>query len=99
MIAPFRLALAELRRFRGRLPLAGLLFLLIVPTLYGSLYLWSNWDPYGKADQLPVAVVNEDRPVTVDGRRVDAGAEFVETAESAESWAGASPTTATPRTA
>jgi len=76
--APFRLALAELRRFRGRLPLAGLLFLLIVPTLYGSLYLWSNWDPYGEADQLPVAVVNEDRPVTVDGRRVDAGAEFVQ---------------------
>ncbi|MDO8188989.1 YhgE/Pip domain-containing protein [Conexibacter sp. JD483] len=77
MIAPFRLALAELRRFRGRLPLAGLLFLLIVPTLYGSLYLWSNWDPYGKSGELPVAVVNEDRPVTVDGREVDAGAEFV----------------------
>lgn len=75
--APFRLALAELRRFRGRLPLAGLAFLLVVPTLYGSLYLWSNWDPYGKADQIPVAVVNEDEPVTVDGREVDAGAEFV----------------------
>lgn len=76
--APFRLALAELRRFRGRMPLAGLAFLLVVPTLYGSLYLWSNWDPYGKADKIPVAVVNEDEPVTVDGRRVDAGAEFVQ---------------------
>jgi putative membrane protein len=75
--APFRLALAELRRFRGRLPLAGLAFLLVVPTLYGSLYLWSNWDPYGNADKIPVAVVNEDEPVTVDGREVDAGAEFV----------------------
>ncbi|ADB49385.1 YhgE/Pip domain-containing protein [Conexibacter woesei] len=77
MLAPFRLALSELRRFRGRLPLMGLAFLLVVPTLYGSLYLWSNWDPYGKADEIPVAVVDEDEPTTVDGRRVDAGAEFV----------------------
>jgi putative membrane protein len=77
-MAPFRLALAELRRFRGRLPLAAIGFLLIVPTLYGSLYLWSNWDPYGRSGDIPVAVVNEDRPVTVDGRRVAAGDQFVE---------------------
>lgn len=78
MRAPFQLALSELRRFRGRLPLAALGFLLIVPTLYGSLYLWSNWDPYGEADKLPVAVVNEDQPTTVDGRRVAAGDDFVQ---------------------
>lgn len=72
-----RLASYELRRFRGRLPLLGLAFLVIVPTLYGSLYLWSNWDPYGRLSDLPVAVVNEDRPVTVDGERVDAGRQFV----------------------
>jgi putative membrane protein len=76
-VTAFRLAWYELRRFRGRLPLMALAFLVIVPTLYGSLYLWSNWDPYGGAKELPVAVVNEDRPVTVDGRTVDAGAQFV----------------------
>lgn len=77
-MTPFRLAWYELRRFRGRLPLATLAFLVIVPTLYGSLYLWSNWDPYGGAKDLPVAVVNRDRPVKADGRTVDAGRQFVD---------------------
>jgi putative membrane protein len=78
MLIAARLAASELRRFRGRLPLLALGFLLLVPTLYGSLYLWSNWDPYGRSRDIPVAVVNEDEPVTVQGRRVDAGAQFVQ---------------------
>jgi uncharacterized phage infection (PIP) family protein YhgE len=35
-------------------------------------------DPYGKLDQIPVAVVNEDRPVTVNGQEVNAGKLFVD---------------------
>lgn len=43
-----RLAALELRRFgRGRLPRAALASLLLLPLLYGALYLWSFWDPYG----------------------------------------------------
>ncbi|NUT40112.1 MAG: YhgE/Pip domain-containing protein [Thermoactinospora sp.] len=72
------LALFELRRFRKPLQRAGLAFLLLVPLLYGAIYLWSNWDPYGKIDQVPVAVVNEDKPVTVKGKRVAAGEDFVD---------------------
>ncbi|GAA4072559.1 YhgE/Pip family protein [Nonomuraea soli] len=72
------LALFELRRFRKPLQRAGLAFLLIVPLLYGATYLWANWDPYGKADQIPVAVVNEDVPVTVKGKQVHAGQDFVD---------------------
>lgn len=68
-----RLAWAEIARHHRPLHRIALVFLLIVPTLYGALYLWSNWDPYGKLDQIPVAVVNEDQPVEVDGRTVDAG--------------------------
>ncbi|MEY9963713.1 putative membrane protein [Streptacidiphilus sp. MAP12-16] len=68
------LARLELRRFyRGRLPRAALVALLLLPLLYGALYLWSFWNPYGHLDRLPVALVNEDRPVTVQGRRIDAG--------------------------
>src|SRR6476469_1503777 len=78
MIKTVRLASYELRRFKGPLPIVALLFLLLVPTLYGALYLWSNWDPYGKLDQVPVAVVNEDVPVTgPDGQPVDAGNRLV----------------------
>ncbi len=57
-----RLAALELRRFgRGRLPRAALVALLLMPLLYGALYLWSFWDPYGRLDRVPVALVNDDR--------------------------------------
>ena len=68
MIKTVRLASYELRRFKGPLPIIALLFLLLVPTLSGALYLWSTWDPYGKLDQVPVAVVNQDVPVRGGGQ-------------------------------
>ncbi|MCA6096113.1 YhgE/Pip domain-containing protein [Streptomyces sp. SCA3-4] len=69
-----RLAALELRRFgRGRLPRAALVALLVLPLLYGALYLWSFWDPYGRLDKVPVALVNADRGATVDGTRTNAG--------------------------
>jgi putative membrane protein len=74
MLAPFRLAFLELKRFRTPLQIAGLLFLLCVPLLYGAIYLWSNWNPYGRLASVPVAVVNEDEAVTVGGQTVTAGA-------------------------
>ncbi len=78
MIKTIKLAGYELRRFKGPLPIIALLFLLMVPSLYGALYLWSNWDPYGKLDQVPVAVVNQDVPVTgPDGQTIDAGDRLV----------------------
>ncbi|WP_018655723.1 YhgE/Pip domain-containing protein [Actinomadura flavalba] len=72
-----RLGVYELLRFRTPLQRAGLAFLLVVPLMYGAIYLWSNWDPYARLDQVPVAVVNEDRAVNVEGRTVDAGADVV----------------------
>ncbi len=78
MINTFRLAGYELRRFKGPLPILALLFLVLLPLLYGALYLWSNWDPYGKLDQVPVAVVNLDQPVTTEnGKTIDAGNRLV----------------------
>jgi putative membrane protein len=77
-VRPFRLAWFELKRFRTPLQRLALAFVVLVPLLYGGLYLWSNWDPYGKLDQIPVAVVNEDRPVTVNGQDVNAGKLFVD---------------------
>lgn len=74
-----RLAWFELRRFRGPLPRWVPVMLLLVPTLYGALYLWSNWDPYGQLDKVPVALVDEDRPVDVQGQHLDAGARLAAT--------------------
>ncbi|MER8186144.1 YhgE/Pip domain-containing protein [Kitasatospora sp. NPDC094015] len=74
-----RLAFLELRSFRGPLRRWVPLLLCLIPLLYGAMYLWANWDPYGKTARIPVAVVDQDRPAdTRQGQRVDAGAQVVE---------------------
>ncbi|MER5434744.1 YhgE/Pip domain-containing protein [Streptomyces sp. NPDC002588] len=74
-----KLAALELRRFgRGKLPRAALVALLLLPLLYGALYLWSFWDPYGRLDRIPVALVNDDRGATADGKRITAGDDITE---------------------
>lgn len=78
----FRLARQELLRFlRGHyIRPAGIIALMLVPSLYGTLYLWSNWDPYGRLHRVPVAVVNADRPVRLpDGTRVAGGQQLTQT--------------------
>ncbi|MFE7035708.1 YhgE/Pip family protein [Streptomyces sp. NPDC057621] len=72
-----KLAALELRRFgRGRLPRAALAALLLLPLLYGALYLWSFWDPYGRLDRIPVALVNDDRGATAADEKVVLGDEI-----------------------
>lgn len=74
-----RLAALELKRFgRGKLPRAALVALLLLPLLYGALYLWSFWDPYSRLDRIPVALVNDDKGATTDGKKVAAGDEITE---------------------
>ncbi|MEU4241584.1 YhgE/Pip domain-containing protein [Actinoplanes sp. NPDC026619] len=69
------LAWMELRRFlRGRLTAAALAVLAVVPLLYGALYLYAFWDPYGRLNHIPAALVVEDRTATAsDGSTVHAG--------------------------
>lgn len=74
-----KLAALELKRFgRGRLPRAALAALLLLPLLYGALYLWSFWDPYGRLDRIPVALVNDDAGASLKGgkQKVRAGDEI-----------------------
>lgn len=74
-----RLAALELKRFgRGRLPRAALAALLLLPLLYGALYLWSFWDPYGHLDRIPAALVNSDKGATTKGKKITAGDDIVE---------------------
>ncbi|MFK0292367.1 YhgE/Pip family protein [Streptomyces sp. NPDC090442] len=72
-----KLAALELRRFgRGKLPRLGLVALMLIPLLYGALYLCSFWDPYARLDKIPVALVNEDQGATSDGKKLTAGADL-----------------------
>ncbi len=77
MIKTVKLAGYELRRLKGPAPIIGLIFLVLIPTICGAMYLWSNWDPYGRMDRVPVAVVNQDIAVEVEGQSVNAGARLV----------------------
>lgn len=78
-----RLAALELKRFgRGKLPRAAVAAMLLLPLLYGALYLWSFWDPYDRLDKIPVALVNEDKGASTeddDGKsqRIKAGDDIV----------------------
>ncbi|GAB3444804.1 YhgE/Pip domain-containing protein [Phycicoccus ginsengisoli] len=75
-----RLALTELRRLTaGRLPRAALLAMLLVPTLYGGLYLYANKDPYGGLEHVPAAVVVEDSGTTLaNGERLAVGSQVAD---------------------
>jgi putative membrane protein len=57
--------LAELRRLTStRMSVIALIALMCVPVIYGGLYLWANQDPYGRLDQVPVALVVADEGET-----------------------------------
>ncbi|MDR3687643.1 MAG: YhgE/Pip domain-containing protein, partial [Coriobacteriia bacterium] len=56
---------------------AAVVAIILVPLLYGALYLWAFWDPYGKLDEMPVAVVNLDHSVVVKGIKIDGGHDLV----------------------
>lgn len=69
----------ELRRFRrGLLPRLAVGAMVLVPLLYGALYLWAFWDPTGNMDRLPVALVNADTGATLDDEPLAAGTEVTD---------------------
>ena len=54
------------RLLHNPIALAVALGVSIVPCLYAWLNIASNWDPYANTSTMPVAVVSEDKPVTLD---------------------------------
>ncbi|WNB91426.1 YhgE/Pip domain-containing protein [Bacillus sp. NEB1478] len=54
------------------------LAVLFIPIMYSGTYLWAFWNPYGKMEELPVAVVNQDEGYKHDGENLHAGDDFVE---------------------
>ena len=70
-----RLARSELKRMTGGLlPKLTILALVMVPLLYGAVYLYANWDPYGNLNRIDAALVVEDSGATSsDGSVLQAG--------------------------
>ncbi|MDJ0320482.1 YhgE/Pip domain-containing protein [Pseudarthrobacter sp. PS3-L1] len=70
-----RLARSELKRMTGGiLPKLTIVALTMVPLLYGAVYLYANWDPYGNLDKIDAALVVQDAGATAaDGTELRAG--------------------------
>ena len=78
-----RFSLLDFHSVRANLGMkVAMLGIALIPLIYGALYLMAFYDPYGRLDTLPVAVVNEDVPVTTDnGVEVHAGDDLVKALE------------------
>ena len=64
--------------FSKPLLLGTMIVMMFIPIIYGGFFLGSSWDPYGKTDRLPVAVVNEDIAADYDGTTFAVGDELVD---------------------
>jgi putative membrane protein len=80
---------SEIKRFgRNRLTRVAVVVLMLLPLVYGALYLWAFWDPFGHTNKMPVALVNLDRGAIVSGEQFNAGAEIAKslTADGGLDW-------------
>jgi putative membrane protein len=77
MIAGLALGSDNKRYFRGNLPRLAMITIILMPLLYGAMYLWAFWNPFGEVDKIPAAVVNLDKGATAQGQKLDAGKEVV----------------------
>ena len=62
---------------KNKLILVSVLVIILIPFLYSIFFLKSVWDPYGDTQNLPVAVVNLDQPVTYQGKKLNVGEQTV----------------------
>jgi putative membrane protein len=75
----FAMIRAELARLTATtMSRVALVALMLVPVLYGGLYLWANQDPYAGLDRVPVALVNTDTGGELDGTITNYGADVAE---------------------
>ena len=69
----------EFRRFgRGKLPPIAISVVILLPLLFGGLFVWSYWDPIGHLNKLPVALVNSDKGAMIKGKHTVAGDQIVD---------------------
>ena len=66
----------DLKRYsRGVMPRVALVTIILLPLLYGAMYLWAFWNPFAAVDRVPVALVNEDSGTVALGQPLRAGDE------------------------
>ena len=70
---------AELKNIRqSKMLLITTIAICCIPVLYAVVFLKGIWDPYSHLDQLKVAVVNQDQPVSYRGKTMNLGQKVVD---------------------
>lgn len=57
------------------IPIIAVLF---IPVMYSGMFLGAFWDPYGKMNELPVAVINNDQGAVYEGKTLEVGKDLVD---------------------
>ncbi|WP_024405296.1 YhgE/Pip domain-containing protein [Streptococcus suis] len=71
--------------FKKPMTLITILGIACVPALYNISFLTSMWDPYGRLDQLPVAVVNQDQSASFQDKTLTIGDDMVDNMKESKS--------------
>ncbi|HEM4537320.1 YhgE/Pip domain-containing protein [Streptococcus suis] len=71
--------------FKKPMTLVTIIGVACVPALYNISFLTSMWDPYGRLDQLPVAVVNQDQSASFQDQTLTIGDDMVDNMKESQS--------------
>ncbi|MBS4177494.1 YhgE/Pip domain-containing protein [Lederbergia citrea] len=63
--------------FRNKKLLIPLIAVMLIPVLYSGMFLWAFWNPYDRLQDLPVAIVNNDKGAVFEGEKLQLGDELV----------------------
>ena len=66
------------RIVENKVALVTVLILCTIPSLYAWINIKACWDPYSNTGNLPVAVVNDDRGTSLEGKDINVGANIIE---------------------
>ena len=72
---------------KNKFLIVALVAIIAIPSIYSTLFLSSMWDPYGKVNNLPVAVVNNDVAVDYEDIKVNVGERLVNSLKENDSLA------------
>ena len=64
---------------KNRLLMITLTVVMLIPSIYSTIFLKSMWDTYERMDNFPVAVVNKDKAASKMGKEINIGEELTNT--------------------
>lgn len=70
---------------KNKMFIVVLIAIALIPAIYCYLYLSSMWNTYGKTDNIPVAVVNQDRRVEYNGKDIAIGSNLAKNLKKSDS--------------